>query len=156
MPQRLTYGIEDWDTYYRDAQLLWPGHYAELCQDKVRMPMGPAVDWYKSCDRAGILQIIAGRDASGLLAGYQISVIRTHAHYSSVLCAFEDTFWLDPLYRKGLEGVRLIKESLRFMRERGVQRVFFMSIESYPTDRIFQYLGFTKTHTSYSLWIGKD
>lgn len=150
----LVYREESWDSYYKDARLLWPGHYEELCQDKVRMKMAPAVDWYKACESMGVLQIVSARDSEGHLAGYQISVIRPHTHYSGVLCAFEDSFYLDPLYRRGMEGVRLIKESVRLLKARGVQRTFFMSIESKPSDKIFQFLGFVKTHTTWSKWIG--
>jgi L-amino acid N-acyltransferase YncA len=152
----LTFQEESWARYYADAPALWTEHYHELCQDPARMPMGPDVEWYEALERAGIMQLVTAREGGpeGLLRGYQISVVRRHTHYCSVLCAFEDSFWLHPSCRKGMTGVKLISESVRLLKARGVQRVFFMSVESYPTDRIFEYLGFTKTHSAYSKWIG--
>lgn len=149
----VTFQLETWARLRPEAETLWPAHYAELCQDKARMPMGPDLKWYEACEALGMLQVVVARSA-GRVVGYQISLIRPHTHYSSVLCSFEDTFYLDPQYRKGLCGVKLISESLRLLAARGVQRAFFMSIESHPTDRIFQYLGFKRTHTTWSKWIG--
>lgn len=162
---KVVFQEESWKTYYPEAKVLWAEHYEELCQDKGRMKMGPDVGWYEGLEKAGVLQLVTAReyrqgDGPGKLVGYQISVLRRHTHYP-VLCAFEDSFWLHPSYRKGKglglkghPGVMLITESLRLLRVRGVQRVFFMSIESHPTDLLFRYLGFAKTHVTYSKWLG--
>lgn len=144
---KVTFQVEPWETYYAEARLLWPGHWKELATDP-KMPCGPDVEFYKAAQRAGIMQIVTAR-TEGRLVGYQISIIRRHTHYP-VLCAFEDTFYLDPLYRKGMTGVKLISQSLKFLKALGVQRVYFMSIDSKPTEKLFQFLKFKRSHTVWS------
>jgi len=149
---------ESWSSYFQEARGLWEEHYRELCQDPARMAMGPDEEWYREMDRRGVLHILTAREDEvpgvlGELRGYCISVIRRHTHYP-VLCAFEDSFWLHPSCRKGPTGIKLIREALREYKALGVQRVFFMSIESLPTDRLFEFLGFVQTHKTWSKWIG--
>lgn len=145
---------ESWARYYADAGPLWPEHYEELCTDKVRMAMSPDVQFYQTMAASGFLQIVTAR-AAGRLVGYVLSVIRPHSHYSNVLCGFEDAFWLDPEYRRGMTGARLVREAVKAMRRRGVQKVFFQSNLALPrVTRLFDYLGFKQTHITHSLWIG--
>lgn len=147
--QMVTFTLENWTEIEDEIQSLWAGHYAEVGQDHATLPLAPDIGWYRALEANGSISLIAVR-ACGKLVGYQISVVRPHTHYSTTLCSFEDTFYLAPLYRKGLTGVKLISQSLKFLRLRGVKRAYFMSNELKPTDKIFQYLGFTKSHTCWS------
>jgi len=153
--EKVTYQEETWQTFWPEAERLTKMHWKEVCQDPSRMPLGLDVASYSALFAAGIMQIVTARETfAGTLVGYQISIFRPHMHYCSVLCAFEDTYFLDPAYRKGFVGVKLISESLRLLKARGVKKVFFQSIESKPTHRLWQWLGFIKTHVTYAKWIG--
>jgi L-amino acid N-acyltransferase YncA len=151
----ITYQIEPWGTYYRDCQQLWIEHYDEIAVQKDRMEMKPDVASYKALEELGKLQIVVVRD-DGRMVGYILSVIRPHLHYANVLCGFEDAYFLSKTHRRGMIGVKLIREAVRHMQAVGVQKVFFMTKAALDMGSIFERLGFDKTDIVYSKWIGAD
>lgn len=152
MKSRLTYIPEPFAVFEAESQHLWQGHWEELAPKG--MPLGLDLPWYRGLEAEGALVVVLAR-ARGVVVGYQISVVRPHSHYSSVLCGFEDIFYLAPAFRQGLNGVKLISKSVAVLRARGCKKVFFMSNEAKPTDKIFKYLGFAHTHTCYGLELGE-
>ncbi|HEY2417117.1 MAG TPA: GNAT family N-acetyltransferase, partial [Steroidobacteraceae bacterium] len=144
-----------WATYYRDCEPLWPEHYTEIAVDKDRMPMRPDVATYQALDAAGRLQIVVARD-DGRMVGYVLSVIRPHLHYADVLCGYEDAYFLTQSRRRGMVGVKLLREAVRYMQSVGVQKAFFMTKVSLNMGPIFERMGFTMTDVVYSKWIGSD
>jgi L-amino acid N-acyltransferase YncA len=151
----ITYALEPWATYYRDCEPLWPEHYTEIAVDKDRMPMRPDVATYQALDAAGRLQIVVARD-DGRMVGYVLSVIRPHLHYADVLCGYEDAYFLTQSRRRGMVGVKLLREAVRYMQSVGVQKAFFMTKVSLNMGPIFERMGFTMTDVVYSKWIGSD
>jgi L-amino acid N-acyltransferase YncA len=152
---RVTFAVETWAAVEYAIQGLWQRHYAEVGQDKTTMFLAPDIGWYRAVEAQGSLSVVIARSA-GLIVGYQISVVRPHTHYCSILCSFEDAFYLAPEYRKGITGIKLISESLKFLKQRGVKRAYFMSSEQKPTSKIFKYLGFVQSHTCWSKWLGAE
>jgi L-amino acid N-acyltransferase YncA len=150
----ITYALEPWATYYRDCQPLWPEHYDEIAVQKDRMPMRPDVAAYQALDTAGRLQIVVARD-DGRMIGYVLSVIRPHLHYADVLTGYEDAYFLSKPYRKGMIGVKLLREAVRHMQAVGVHKAFFMTKVALDMGPIFERMGFTKTDVVYSKWIGE-
>lgn len=149
----LTYQLEDWATYVRDCQALWWEHWEEIAVQKDRMPMRPDEEAYRALEAAGRLQIVTARE-QGVMVGYIVSVVRPHMHYADVLTGYEDAYFLSKSHRKGMAGVKLIREAIRHMRAVGVQKCFFMTKAALDMGRIFERLGFTKTDIVYSKWIG--
>lgn len=149
----ITYTLEPWATYYRDCQELWPEHYDEIAVQKDRMPMRPDVAAYEAMDRAGMLQIVVARD-DGRMVGYVVSIIRPHLHYADVLSGYEDAYFLTKSHRKGMIGIKLIREAIRHMQARGVRKCWFSTKLAHDMGRIFERLGFSRTDVTYSMWIG--
>jgi len=148
----LIYRLETWAEYYRDCQELWKEHYEEIAVDKDRMPMMADVEYYEACDRVGYLQIMTARD-DGKMAGYVITLVKGHPHYASVLCGFEDMYFLSKPYRGGWTGVRLITEALKRLKARGVRKVFFHTKAFKNLGPLFERLGFKKTDEIYARWL---
>jgi len=151
----ITYQLEPWATYFRDCQALWPEHYDEIAVQKDRMAMRPDVATYEALEAAGRLQIVTVRD-DGRMVGYLLSVIRPHLHYADVLCGFEDAYFLAKSHRRGMTGVKLIREAVRHMQGVGVRKAFFMTKVALNMGPIFERLGFTATDIVYSQWIGAE
>ena len=151
----ITYTLEPWDTYYRDCQALWPEHWCEIAVDKDRMPMRPDVANYQALEAAGKLQIVVARD-DGRMVGYVLSVIRPHLHYADVLCGFEDAYFLSKTHRRGMVGVKLLREAVRHMQAVGAQKAFFMTKVALDMGSLFERMGFTRTDVVYSKWIGTE
>jgi L-amino acid N-acyltransferase YncA len=151
----ITYTLEAWETYYRDCKNLWPEHYDEIAADKDRMPMRPDVATYRKLEAMGCLQIVVARD-DGRMIGYVLSVIRPHMHYADVLCGYEDAYFLTKAHRRGMVGVKLLREAVEQMRRVGVRRVFFMTKVAHDMSLIFERMGFIRTDVVYSRWIGES
>lgn len=149
----ITYQLEKWDDYKAAIEPLWREHYDELALNK-RKPMRPHDDFYRTCEKLGMLQILTVRK-DGLIIGYCLTVIKQHPHYADILCGFEDSYYLSKDFRKGMTGIRLITETINYLKNRGAKEVVFMEIESKPLAPLLLRLGFKKTHTVYTKWIGE-
>lgn len=150
----ITFQTEKWDDYYRDCQELWKEHYEEIAVQKDKMKLSPDVETYKIIESKGQLLIVTMRD-EGKMIGYSLIIVRSHLHYSQVLCAFEDAYFMSATYRKGRAGIGLIKETLNIVKKMGVQKAFFFTKEFKDLGKIFEYLGGKKSDIIYAFWIGE-
>lgn len=148
----ITYQIEPWVSYRGGCDSLWKEHYEEVAGDKDRMPMRPDEMLYKTLENSGQLQIMVARE-TGIMLGYMIFVVKPHPHYADVLCGFEDAYFLTSS-RRGVAGVKLIKESLEALKRRGVQRWFIHTKKAKDIGRVLEFLGGSHTDEIYSGWIG--
>lgn len=151
----MLFGEESWQSYYPECTLLWQLHYEELGADPKRSPWEPDVDVYRALAAAGRLHITGARQGSKLV-GYNVLLLQPNPHYRTVLVAFDDMYYLHPLYRKGLAGVRLVQETVKMLRAKGVRRVLYQSNDKKPMDRLFRYLGFERNYTIWSKWIDEE
>lgn len=152
----VTFQVESWASYYSDPEreALWCEHYSELAVDKDEMPCGPDIHLFTSLDAIGALQILTAR-AAGRMIGYFLTVVRPHTHYCSVLCGFEDSYFISKPFRRGLTGVKLIKENERLLRARGVKKLFVMTKTSKDLGMIYDRLGYHCSDYTYAKWIGE-
>lgn len=116
---------QKWSTYRMECDDLWREHYEDLCRDEGRMKMRPDEAAYRALDEAGSLDILIAREA-GIMVGYALSVVRPHLHYADTLIGIEDAYFLTARLRKGMAGVRLIREWEASMRARGCSLIFCM------------------------------
>jgi hypothetical protein len=152
----ITFDEETYAAVKAEAGELLAQHEAELngAPDKRRMRLNDLM--YLAAEAAGRLHILTARD-DGVLVGYFVSFIAPHTHYADTLCALEDGYYLARSHRKGLTGVRLIREWARRMKARGdVQELYLMTKLAPHLDHgvIFERLGFKPTDTLYRQWIG--
>jgi GNAT superfamily N-acetyltransferase len=150
----VTFHVEPWASYYPECVPLWVEHYEEFAPaHEGKMEMGPDVRVYEALDKAGQLQVLVARSA-GQMVGYCLVAIRPHIHYSKSLCGFEDSYFVTKSHRKGLVGYKLIKETLRHLEQRGVQRAYFMTKEFLSIAKLLERLGMKKIDTVYAIWLG--
>lgn len=149
----ISLAVESWDTYYADAALpgLWAEHFAELGPQQGYSAPAPDVPYFKALDSMGMLQIVVARKR-GVMIGYSLMVVKRHPHYT-VLCGFEDAYFLASAERKGMAGVRLLLSTLHHLRKRGAKKAFFMTKKLADMSRLFKRLGFEHTDEVFSLWL---
>jgi len=154
----LTFAKESWVYYWPEAQELWQAHYHDAGMTG-KMPFGVDVQRYANASAAGMLHITTARNKSKLV-GYLTAFVLPHSHYQSVLCAFEDTYFLLPEWRRGLNGARLIRAAIEQLRSIGVQKMYaYSSLRELHRDGkppkavhgLMQYLGFTPDALCWSL-----
>jgi hypothetical protein len=148
----ITYQVECWDDYYKDCQQLWREHYDEIAVQKDEMPMKPDIYLYKDMEAKGVLHILTVRE-DGKMIGYHISMVRIHPHYASVLCAFVDAYFLTASKRRGMVGVKMIKQAEISWRNRGVKKAFTATKKAKNVSGIYDYLGWDNTEIVYTKWI---
>lgn len=148
----ITYQLEPWARYYSDPdrERLWQEHYDEFLPfHHGNLPFGPNTAMYEELEARGELQVLVARSV-GQMIGYCLVAIRQHPHYL-VRCGFEDSYYLDRRFRKGLTGVRLIRHSIAALERRGVRVYYFMTKEFNSIRTIFSRLGLRKCD---EVWVG--
>lgn len=149
----ITYHSETWASYFADCQELWHEHWLELAVRKERMQMKPDVEAYMALEASGSLDILVLR-SEGRMVGYVLSVVRRHLHYADVLVGLEDAYFLTKSERRGMVGVRMIREWEKRMQRRGCQLIFAMTKPWLDKGLIFKRLGFAPSDHVYTKWIG--
>ena len=101
----------------------------------------PDVDWltYGNAQARGMLRVICGRDATGTLRAGAFVLTAPHPHYAC-LAASLPLLFLDPDFRQGREGVRLLREVERVAGEAGAQLLMTHGGVHNHVARLFEYL----------------
>lgn len=147
---KISFQVEDWENYCRDAGAALAEHSEELAADGMKIQID--APFYRVCDEQGGLSILTAR-FEGKIIGYFISVVRAHPHYKDTLCAFEDAYFLSKEHRKGWTGVRLVREAEKALKARGVKKLFVMENRKKNLRSFFPALGYKETHITYAKWI---
>jgi GNAT superfamily N-acetyltransferase len=125
----MRYQQETIATVIIEAMPLFEKHYKELAKHQDKVKYDPNWDFYYKAEQAEMLYIFTARADDGTLVGYNCYFINPHPHYSGMLCALNDIFYISPEYRGKLAGMRLLKFSEDRLKElRGVNW-FFMHMK---------------------------
>ncbi len=150
----ISFSVENWNDVKDEASLLWPLHWDEVGQNKIKMQLDPDIEKLNRLNDRGMLHIVIVRE-NGKLVGYHASIIDTLMHYKKVLAAKGDLYWLHPDHRKGTIGIRLLKEVERTLKLRGVQVIYDITKLYLDNGKIFERLGYRPIERNYSKWIGE-
>ncbi len=146
----MTYAIERWSDFYRDAKPLMERHWQEIALDKQFIPLSLNEQKYVDMEKSGILHVLSARH-DGKLAGYFIAFVMPHIHYQdSGLMAFTDIYFMAPEFRKGTAGVRLFVEAEISLQLRGVRKVYLSTKLHHDNGPIFEKLGWKPTDRTYT------
>ena len=148
----IVFAEESWGEYYKDCQELWKLHYKEIASDKDRKKLSADVTRYESLEACGQLYILTARK-DGVMVGYVVAAICYHPHFSEILCAFEDMYFLAPEYRGAKVGMRLIKRALKGMKACGAQMAFFHTKDYKNNGRLLNACGLGLSDHIHSGWL---
>ena len=138
--------IENFETWYRDAQHLFSAHYEELSLDKDRVKMGLHCQRYIDMETAGMLHIVTIRLDGGKMVGYYIAMILPHMHYKDAgLMAYTDMYFVAPEYRVGGIGVKMMIFVEETLRQRGVMKAYITTKLKLDLSEMFEALGWKAT-----------
>lgn len=98
--------------------------WEEVEDGREDMPL--SINWphYRRMEREGILQL-AYLKAGAQLIGYNVFFVHAPAHHSLTKWAINDLVYLDPAYRKGATGVRLIAECESHLKALGAKLILY-------------------------------
>lgn len=133
---------------------LFQRHHAEVEDFKEIVPCDPDWDRLFAAELAGALHILTAR-SDGVLIGYAFLFVLPHLHSASVLVAQVERFWLDPDFRSGWTGIRLLREPEARARELGAKILAVSPRVNFAKDRgtiarIVERLGYAPLETVYA------
>lgn len=121
------------------AEPLLRSHWQELATDKELMVLAPASEVYEELDRSGTLFVL-GLFRDGDMVGYSANIVHPHLHYSGLIVCQNDVIFVDPDYRNGGDGVRLLAATEREARKRGARLILMHAKPDTPFDALLRRL----------------
>ena len=112
-----------WEKFSDVAEEILPlfvKHWREVGTEQDRIPLDVDVRRLLQDERNGHLGVVAARH-EGKLVGYVVILMGQHPHHASTRWAQFDGFWLDPAFRKGLAGYRMLRGAVIALRKKGVK-----------------------------------
>ncbi len=153
----ITYQVEKWDDCYEEAIPMLHAHYVEIATDKAIKPLDPDLERYQGLEEAGLLRIFTARSvaeadgppAPGRLIGYFVSIVMTGLHYKQTTLAVNDIMYIDPAYRGGTTGYRLIKHAALDLKNLGADILTIHMKTDYPFRSLLEKLDFHLTEENW-------
>src|SRR5690348_10059283 len=115
----------------------------------------PSYERYIQYEQAGWLIQCMARNEKGEAVGYATLYICPSMHTQQMI-ATEDTFFILPEYRKGRNGVRLVKFAEDECRKRGAVEIMMTSKLTNNAGRLMECLGYTQVAKQYSKQFSAD
>jgi len=143
-PVRPEFAWERFSAIIHELRPLFREHWREIALNRDVVSLDPDWERYLALEHAGLLHILTVR-VSGALVGYVFVCVGPHLHYASTAWAVVDMFWLNPVYRFGWTGVRMMRDLEKGVRNLGA-KVLHISHKLHVKDgrvsSIFRRLGY--------------
>ena len=149
----VTFQEETLDACLTELEAHWKTHYLETQREHETLPLDVYIDVYHGMEAKDMLSIVTMR-ADGLLVGYFVTFLGMHLKSRHVLVGSVDVYYVAPAYRRQGGARRLFQEAERFLRARGVQRLFADEKPWQPTGTLFPSLGWTPTGMHHTKHLG--
>jgi GNAT superfamily N-acetyltransferase len=150
----VTYQVEKWRDALPEMEPILVQHWHEIALGHDKVPLDIGRDKYQELCDSGVLQVITARD-SGALVGYHVAMVTPHLHYMSTPHCITDVYFVQPEYRKGFTGIRLLKKVEEEAKARGVKKLITGTKLHLDMGRVFERLGYTETERTYTKYIGE-
>src|SRR5258706_7796353 len=146
----LHYNIETLGQFLPDASELLVKNWKEIAAYS-DIPLKPDFDRYVKLEQEGRLFITTVRDDSKLV-GYCIMFKDRHIHYKDMTIATNDVIYLDPEYREGRVGIKLIKLTEDLFK--GCIVVWHSKNKHPALGKVLEHFGYIPIETTYMKQIG--
>jgi len=124
-------------------------HFDETMETEQGFPCEPWWDAYLEAEAGGRLHLLTAR-AGGELVGYHVSFLAPHMHSKSCFCAYVDRYYLAPEWRRGTNGIRLLKEAEKSLAELGIGKIYSGTSAKKDNSRLLEFLGYGMSDVMYS------
>ena len=144
----ITYQQEFLFELREEARPLLVKHWEEVALNKEKIKLDPDWEAYEKLEDVGCLKIFTCRD-KGRLIGYFAVLASPHLHYKSNTFANNDVIYVDPDYRKGWVGIKLIKFAEKCLREDGVDILHINTKIKRDFSRVLERMGYAVVEKIY-------
>lgn len=93
-------------------------HWEEVAKNKSVMVLKPFKEKYKVLQETGQLKTLIGYYGEEVV-GYSVNILSPHLHYMDLVVAYNDIIFVKPEYRNSPLGLKLIRETEKFMTQSG-------------------------------------
>jgi GNAT superfamily N-acetyltransferase len=149
----ISYQEERFQDVIDEAMPLLKKHWEEIALNKDSVPLDPDIEMYNGMSDQGMLHITTARD-DGVLIGYAAYFIMPNLHYRSLKVGESDIFWLEPAYRKGMIGTKMLVTAEMQMEAKGVNFIVNKVKLHYDIGAVFERLGYKPFERLYSKKLG--
>lgn len=105
-------------------QELFVEHWEEIASDKQSRQLNPANEYFIALEEVNHLLCVGVFDGDKIV-GYSVNVLAPDTHDCTKLLCMNDALYLSPNYRQGTRGIRLIKETEKQAKNRGIYGVLW-------------------------------
>lgn len=145
----ITFQVEKLRDVKEEAMPLLREHWEEIALNKDTVPLDPLWDQYQAVEDMGLYHVVTAR-AFGNLIGYSTYTLCQNFHYASLRQAETDIFWLQPKYRRGMTGIRLLKFAEQSLKELGCNKIITKTKLHLDLGPVLEFMGFTPIERVYA------
>lgn len=140
------YRIEkvDFNLYIDEWTSLFDEHWDEVAKNKQLMKISPDYERYAALGKLGKLKSLVAYRGDEVV-GYSVNILDKHLHYSDLAVAYNDLLFVKKEYRNSPVGLRLIRQTEKYMAEEGAQLMFWHAKEQTSLAKILPALRYN-TH----------
>lgn len=142
----LRFQAERWADIAHELPPLFERHFDEIAHDRELIPLAPDWDTYLRIEAEGQLFVLTARDGQRLV-GYFVAQIGPGLHNARSRMARTDMYYLLPEYRRGMNGVRLIREAMDIM---DFDKMIIQTKLDHDYGPLFKRLGFAPVETVFT------
>lgn len=131
-------------------------NYNEIELNRDAIPLD--IDWgyYAHLEQVGTYRILAAR-RNGRLVGYNSFHLNRHIRHRGTIFAVGDVLYLLPEERRGMAGVRFLRETERLLKEAGVKKAEYgikvhhrVGASGGTVGDLLEHLGYVHIENTYS------
>lgn len=137
------------EQFKKDALWMLPDHNKETEIYSKMGAINPSYETYDAIENSGSMFILAGFEKERIV-GYSLNFMFPHLHYKDVMVCSNNLLYMVPEYRKGRNGLRLIKATEEEAKKRGSYIMNWSAKPGTPLDKIFQAKGYNLQDILYS------
>jgi GNAT superfamily N-acetyltransferase len=149
----IKYARETLTKVRKEIEYLIHKNWEETSVYKDTLALDPDWDTYEAAEKTGMLGIYTAREQEKLV-GYLVVIANNHMHYKGHIFASNDILYLDPDYRKGFTGIKLIKFVEEDLKKMGVSVFNINTTPLRPFGNLLERLGFNLIEQIYSKKLG--
>ena len=128
---------------------LFVDHWDESAKNKELMLLKPDKAKYKYLEDQGVLFCLFAYK-NEVIVGYSVNILNTHLHYSDLHFAQNDIIFVHPDYRNSPLGIKIIKETEKAVKAKGIPLMIWHAKKDSPLDAILPRLGCTHHENIYT------
>lgn len=137
-----------------EAKDLLTKHWEDIALNKEKIKLNPDWEVYENLEKTGNLGLYTARK-DGKLIGYFVVIATNHIHYKDHIFAANDIIYIDPDYRKGLTGLKLIKFVENDLKSIGVSVLTINTKVHMPFDILMERMKYNLIERTYSKYLGE-